>query len=120
MQIGGDAEGYMDAPSLSGGGGKKGGGGFFASLLDALGIHTQVANQSGGKSEKTALVKDGGLGGVEKTKKSAVVPPPEVQQVTRRFLDSLGETLKFKPRLNNFSPGGIQPIDPDQIMREML
>lgn len=45
FRVGGDPESYMEAPVLTGGGGGggKGGGGIIATILDALGIHKQVA-----------------------------------------------------------------------------
>lgn len=46
VRIGGDPSQYMQAPSLTVGG-DSGGPSFIASLLDLLGIHKQVANETG-------------------------------------------------------------------------
>lgn len=56
IRIGGDPESYMEAPQITVGGGKKGGG-LIASVLDALGIHKQVAkgpDNPGTDSDKAA------------------------------------------------------------------
>lgn len=45
MGIADASEGFMDAPQLRGGGGGDDGPSFIASVLDLVGIHTQVANR---------------------------------------------------------------------------
>lgn len=52
IRIGGDPESYMDPPQLGVGGG-GGGGSFIAGILDALGIHKQVAKGAGQKDLAT-------------------------------------------------------------------
>jgi hypothetical protein len=79
VSFGGDPESYMDPPRLTAGSDdEKGGGGFIASLLDALGIHRQVAkgdkpakDRKKGKKDSQAAAPDV-LASVE----SIALPPP--------------------------------------------
>lgn len=68
LQIGGGlGDEYMRAPPLSvGGSGEKGHGGFIANILDALGIHRQVAK--GPKEDKKPKAEKGSVEGASQGK----------------------------------------------------
>lgn len=71
MQVGGDPEQYMEAPTLPVSKGFGGPGSFIASLLDAIGVHRQVA-----KGPKT----EGG----DKKESSKTPPPPAPEAAPAR------------------------------------
>lgn len=95
IQIGGDPEQYMDAPTLSVGGGSGGGNGvnLVNGLFDLLGIHRRV--ELGPKDKKLT----------PKTVKTAAVKPAS------DFLDETGAALASQD-LANYKPVGLIDLPP--------
>ena len=106
VRVGGDPESYMEAPVLTSGGGGKGGGGIFAQILDALGIHKQVAK--GPKDDPAAPATT-----------QEVPPPPAVMPVINEVESA------FKPMTPMASDWGqqyleaskpLKKVDPNQVL----
>lgn len=137
IRIGGDPESYMDAPQLTVGGGGGGGGSFIAGILDALGIHRQVAkgpkqkdlatdskkiqpkqpaapasskDSKSGESQLPAAPKSDVLKAVE----TAVTPMP---MVNNSFTPILPLPNRMRPA-DRATP--LMPVDPDSILKGML
>lgn len=107
FRVGGDPESYMEAPVLTGGGekGKGGGGSFFAKILDALGIHKQVAK---GPAEGSA----NDVGGLPDTTQS-IPPPPELMPVINEVESA------FKPMMPMASDWGQKYLESSKPLRKV-
>ena len=116
MRIGGDAEDYMDAPSLGGGDDDSKGGGIniIAAVLDLLGVHQPVAKEpkksaegarpgpTGGKAQPSQAIQSPQSGlpplSVLDDAESAFKPmTPLAQDWGRSYLDSLKPLKAIDP-----------------------
>lgn len=109
IQIGGDPESYMDAPTLSVGGG--GGPSFIASILDALGIHRQVAKgpKSAGKQPTT----HGGRQGKDSKRQSKPQAAAPDAAGWQDFLTKFDSAIGIQP----FAPLGIRSADQNNSIK---
>lgn len=101
VTVGGDAERYMDPPTIQSGDGD--GPSFIASVLDLLGIHKQVA---AGDNKKSAS---------QDVKVDPIAPPPNVPiasgvENVLNMVESIGDVGPSRSADQN---NPFVPIDPD-------